>query len=129
MANPVVQDGICNCSMGDCPCALNFLPTHNLNICGLPAAAITDFVPLLNIMTFGMCNSIANPEVAAATAAADGVLTPMPCVPSIVSPWIIGNPKILLNTGPILTSDSKQVCVWGGAISIDFAGQVICNSK
>ena len=37
---------------------------------GMPAANIMDHIPLLNIPTFGLCQSPANPVVAAATAAA-----------------------------------------------------------
>jgi hypothetical protein len=41
---------------------------------GQPAAMIMDFAPMQNILTFEMCSSIANPQVAAATAAALGGL-------------------------------------------------------
>ena len=61
-----------------------------------PAANIIDHVPMTNIMPFGMCQSLANPEVAAATTAALGVLTPMPCVPVIPAPWAPGSPTVLL---------------------------------
>lgn len=76
MAQLVVNSGICSCSMGAAPCTLAFLPTHKVTGCKQPAANIMDHVPFLNVSGFGMCNSIANPTVAAATAAALGVLTP-----------------------------------------------------
>ena len=40
----------------------------------MPAANIMDHVPMVNIMPFGMCITPSNPAVAAATAAALGVL-------------------------------------------------------
>jgi len=88
-----------------------------------PAATIMDYVPMLNIMPFGMCSSAANPTVASATAAAWGVLTPMPCIPATVAPWIMGNPQVLIGTFPALTSDSKLMCTWGGVIQILMPGQ------
>jgi hypothetical protein len=62
--------------------------------------------------------------VAAATAAALGVLTPMPCIPVTVAPWTAGNPAVLIGGLPALTDNSKLMCCWGGCISISFAGQV-----
>ena len=61
----------------------------------LPLATIFDFVPLENIPSFGLCSSLANPEVATATALAEGVLTPMPCIPVTTSPWFPGAPEVL----------------------------------
>lgn len=55
-----------------------------------------DHNPLLNIMPFGMCTTPSNPMVAAATAAALGVLTPMPCLPMTMSPLVSGAPRVLL---------------------------------
>jgi hypothetical protein len=83
-----------------------------------------DHIPFLNIMPFGMCMSPSNPMVAAATAAALGVLTPMPCIPATTSPWAPGCPTVTLGKQPILNSTSQCMCMWAGSISIVFPGQV-----
>jgi Domain of unknown function (DUF4280) len=51
-----------------------------------PVATAADTIPGTNIPTFGMCMSLGNPAVAMATSAANGVLTPQPCVPAAGSP-------------------------------------------
>jgi len=82
------------------------------------------YIPMSNIPTFGMCSSPSNPTVIAATAAALGVLTPMPCVPVTVAPWIPGAPTVLTGSMPTLTNSCKLLCTWAGSISITFSGQV-----
>jgi len=89
---------------------------------GRPAAAIADMVPMVNIPPFGMCSSIANPTVAAATAAALGVLTPMPCVPAIAGTWIPAAPRTTVGGKPALVSGSTCVCSFGGVITITMPG-------
>lgn len=88
----------------------------------LPAASIMDMVPMTNLMPFGMCTSMSNPTVASATAAALGVLTPMPCVPVPAGPWTCPG-KVMVANKPILTSDGKLTCAYGGSISITNPGQ------
>jgi hypothetical protein len=88
------------------------------------AATIMDNKPMANIPPFGMCNSMANPQVASATAAALGVLTPMPCVPVIAAPWTPGSPMVLIGGKPALNNMSKCMCNWGGVISINMPGQM-----
>ena len=68
--------------------------------------------------TFGMCSNPANPAVAAATAAAMGVLTPMPCVPVTVAPWVPGAPTVLVCGKPLLNNSSKLMCSYGGVIQV-----------
>jgi hypothetical protein len=82
------------------------------------AATIMDFTPIANIPPFGMCISIANPAVAAATTAALGVLTPMPCIPVPVGPWKPGAIKTKINKFPALDNLSVCNCMWGGVIKI-----------
>ena len=77
----VVTGAMMTCTFGVAPAPFNATPV-GVFASGLPAATIMDMVPMENIPTFGMCNTITNPEVASATAAALGVLTPMPCVPA-----------------------------------------------
>ena len=77
---------VCNgatlmCSFGMAPSTMVVLPIHRMLTSNQPAANINDHIPMTNIMPFGMCITPSNPEVASATAAALGVLTPMPCVP------------------------------------------------
>jgi hypothetical protein len=90
----------------------------------MPIANIMDNKPMVNILPFGMCNSPANPMVAAATAAALGVLTPMPCIPVTAAPWVPGSPTVLVGNMPALNNSSKCMCNWGGVISVAFPGQV-----
>lgn len=112
------------CSFGVAPSVLNVLPQNRTLTAGMPAANIMDHIPLVNILPFGMCQSPANPTVAAATAAALGVLTPMPCVPATTSPWIPGGPPtMLLGNMPSLDSNSTLMCSWAGVIKIVMPGQ------
>jgi hypothetical protein len=113
------------CSFGVAPSALLVMPT-NKTMAGTPAATIMDSIPMTNIPTFGMCMSIANPAVASATAAALGVLTPMPCVP-VTAPWAPGSATVMIGGMPALNSTSKCMCSWGGVIQIGFPGQVTTN--
>lgn len=112
-----------SCSFGAAPSVLNVLPAAKV-MSNQALASIMDQVPFVNIIPFAMCSSLANPTVAAATAAALGVLTPMPCIPVTASPWVPGNPKLLIGGKPALTSDSKLMCNWGGVIQITFPGTV-----
>src|SRR6266700_6902557 len=112
MPQLVTAGAVMMCSFGVAPSSLVVLPTNRTN-CGAPAANIMDFIPMTNIMTFGMCMSIANPTVASATAAALGVLTPMPCIPATPSPWVAGAPTVLLGNQPTLDNVSHLMCIWG----------------
>jgi hypothetical protein len=127
MAQQVVAGAMMMCSFGAAPGSLIVLPTNKTMCGGPPAANIMDSKPMVNIPTFGMCMSIANPTVAAATAAAMGVLTPMPCIPVTAAPWAPGSPTVMIGNMPALNSTSKCMCSWGGVISITVPGQFTTN--
>ncbi|UQA56302.1 DUF4280 domain-containing protein [Polyangium aurulentum] len=110
------------CSFGVAPSTMVVLPVHQ-TVTPMPAANIGDSAPIMNIPPFGACTSLANPTVASATAAAMGVLTPMPCVPAPAGPWVPGNPKVILKGMPTLDASCKATCSWGGLIQIINPGQ------
>src|SRR5689334_19578885 len=111
------------CSFGMAPSTL--VPTPKTVMTNnVLAANILDHNPIANIPPFGMCQSPANPTVAAATAAAMGVLTPMPCVPNTPAPWVPGAPTVMLCNAPALDNTSKLMCIWGGVIQFIDAGEV-----
>lgn len=110
------------CSFGAAPSSLMVLPA-NRTMTGTPAANIMDHKPFVNVLPFGMCSSMANPMVAAATAAALGALTPMPCIPVTAAPWIVGAPTVMIGNMPALNNSSKLMCNWGGVIQIVNPGQ------
>ena len=109
------------CSFGLAPGTLQVTP-QNKTVTSMPIANIMDHKPIANIAPFGMCQSIANPSVASATAAAMGVLTPMPCVPNTTAPWVPGAPTVLIAGNPALNNTSKLMCVWAGVIQITNPG-------
>lgn len=106
------------CSFGAAPSALTVVDPTCLMEDATPGANIMDHVPFTNIMPFGMCSSIANPAVASATAAALGVLTPMPCTPVTPAPWVPGSPTAMVRGMPALNQTCQCVCAFGGVIAI-----------
>jgi hypothetical protein len=111
------------CTFGMAPSSLVVLPTNKVFTNMVPDANIMDHIPMVNIMPFGMCMSIANPEVAAATAAALGVLTPMPCIPATPAPWVPGAVTDPLGNFPALDNGSQLMCIWGGVITFTDPGE------
>lgn len=122
MGMQVCGGAMLQCSFGVAPGTLNVLPINRV-LTGAPAANIMDHMPMVNVMPFGMCNCPANPMVAAATAAALGVLTPMPCIPMTMAPWVPGAPTVLIGNMPALNNSSKLMCQWGGVIQVLMPGQ------
>jgi hypothetical protein len=112
------------CTFGAAPASLVVIPKLPLLAPALPAATIQDSLPLANVLPFGVCSSLSNPTVAAATAAALGVLTPMPCIPVTPAPWLPGSPTVLIGGVPALDQNSKLTCAWGGVVSVVNPGQV-----
>jgi len=123
MPNYVCNGAMLKCSFGAAPATLMVLPAKMTMLCNQPMANIMDFAPMTNITTFGMCKSLANPTVAAATAANYGVLQQMPCIPATTAPWIPGKANVLVKNLPALTDDCKCMCMWAGIIEITNPGQ------
>ncbi|MCA1245716.1 DUF4280 domain-containing protein [Massilia sp. MS-15] len=125
MPNQVSMGAMMSCSFGAAPSSLVVPPTNKVLCEGPPAANIMDHKPMLNILPFGMCSSLANPAVASATSAAMGALTPMPCVPATAAPWVTGAPTVLIAGMPALDNVAKCFCNWGGVISFIHPGTAI----
>ncbi len=121
MPEMLCTGAVLTCTFGDAPSIFEALPLPAMLLQdgALPVAAIDQIIPFLNIMPFVMCNSPENPEVIAATAAAMGVFTPMPCIPVPIAPW---EPQSVVSIGdgiPLATAMSKCECAWGGVIGVD----------
>jgi len=112
------------CTFGMAPSSLVVLPTNKVFTNMVPDANIMDHIPMENIMPFGMCMSPSNPTVAAATTAALGVLTPMPCIPATTTPWTPGASNVLLGNMPTLDNVSELMCMWGGVITFVTPGEM-----
>ena len=122
MPQQVCSTAMMMCTFGAAPSVFNATPRPVLTSF-LPAGVITDNIPIMNVPPFGVCMSLANPTVAAATAAALGVLTPMPCLPVLPAPWVPGVPTVLITNIPALDNTCKLMCAWAGVISFSTPGQ------
>ena len=127
MGQLVVNGAMLQCTFGAAPSTMVVTPENRTNGSKVPAATIMDNIPMKNIMPFAMCMSLANPQVAAATSAALGVLTPQPCIPVVAAPWAPGSPTVMISKKPALNNSCKLMCNWAGVISIINAGQFTVN--
>ena len=114
------------CSFGVAPSSLTVIPQGApVQAGGAMAATIQDNKPMANVAPFAMCTTPSNPQVAAATSAAMGVLTPQPCIPMTTAPWMPGSPTVLINGQPALTNSCTLMCQWGGVITISSPGSAM----
>jgi Domain of unknown function (DUF4280) len=139
----VVAGAYLKCSCCDTYSVLTAPLSHGVYIKDKAQMNIMDFKPIANIKTFGMCKSIKNPSVAAATAISCGMqvlvpglaliklilgkdmgpVQPMPCQPVITKQWEDGKKDKLVENQPALLNISKNSCAYGGEITIVDDGQ------
>lgn len=121
MGKAVCSGATLLCDAGLTPSSLVVIRPRNRSGPG-GVANIKDHWPLRNIWPFGLCRSLGNPAVAAATAL-NGVLTPMPCSPATPWPWTRHRPHVFFTRSLALDSNSRLLCSYGGVIRIMFPGQ------
>lgn len=120
---------LAKCTFGAASTPLIATPASKVMVEGVPAVTFLDIAPGANITPFGVCKTVSNPTVASATAAAAGVLTPMPCIPVVTGPWQATSPTNNAGSKPFVTSTSMCMCAWGGVITIDMPSAKRTNGK
>lgn len=124
MATAVVSGASVQCSCGTAPGQLLVTSQSTVLAGGMCVATVADVAPMTNVTPCGMCTTTANPQVAAATAAAMGVLTPAPCTPVPAGSWVCtGTP--LAGGMAALSTDATLTCSYGGSIRIVSPGQTV----
>lgn len=120
MSDLVCTGATLQCSFGTTPATFS---ASSADVAGSQVAAgvVTD-VGQANVPPFGMCVSMSNPQVASATSAASGVLTPQACQP-VLTPWTPGSARVSVDGAPALDDACTCSCAWGGTITIGSAGQ------
>jgi Domain of unknown function (DUF4280) len=114
----VLSGAMLQCNQGMAPSTLNVLPTNLAFGVEEPVATVMDHLPMVNVAPFALCISPANPQVAAATAAAMGVLAPQPCVPMVPAPWSPGATDATVGPFAALLDTDTCQCMWAGVIQI-----------
>ena len=123
MPHVVTMGATLQCTFGLAPSTLVVTPENKV-LQTTPVANIMDHIPFKNITPFGLCISPSNPAFIAATLAAFGVPTPVPCTPMTSSPWVPGSPTVLVGNMPILNNTCKLTCSFAGVISVVNPGQM-----
>ena len=125
MPNLVCTGATLQCSFGTTPAS--FAASGTDVSAGSPAGVVTD-VGAANIPPFGLCSSLSNPQVASATTAAGGTLTPQPCQP-VLSPWAPGSARVTIGEVGALDDSSQCNCTWGGVVTVSDAGQTAVSDQ
>lgn len=116
------------CSFGDKSSKLRVYPERTVFLTEQPMANISDHTAMYNIWPFGKCHTVNYPSTGAATAAAHGKLTPMPCVPGTVTKWVNAKNDYIIKGEATLLRSSYCRCQWGGIITIIDDGQIHTGS-
>ena len=104
---------------GMVPAPLTVLPLNRVLTNKRPTATQIDTVPLMNIPSFGMCTSMANPAVLATAP-----VFKAPCMPAPVGPWMMPSMRVMGGGKPFITTSACLMCMWGGMIKAQMPGQI-----
>jgi hypothetical protein len=118
MGNVVCTGASLQCSFGTTP---SVFAASGVDVSATSPAGVVSDVGEENVPPFGLCVSLANPAVAAASSA--GPLVPQPCVP-VLSPWTPGSAQVTIGGVSALDDASQCSCAWGGVVTVGSAGQV-----
>jgi hypothetical protein len=125
----VVEGATLKCSYGSQTSKLKIPHNRKIKISKIKQATVADYHANVNILPFGQCKSLKNPQVKAATQAHHGHLTPQPCQPVLLSPWNNEKGNIVNNGDANLLNTSTLRCKWSGVIEIEDDGQPHCTLR
>jgi hypothetical protein len=108
----VVEGATLKCSCGSQTSKLKLPRNSKITINQIKQATVADYHANVNILPFGQCNSIKNPQVKKATEANHGRLTPQPCQPVILSPWNNEKGNVINDDDANLLNTSTLRCKW-----------------
>jgi hypothetical protein len=104
----LTEGALLTCSKGTAHSRLGIVPDVGNLMAGRPTfAKSSDTRPFLNIRSFELCTSMANPAVAGMTVANRGVVSPAVCQPVRITPWL---------PLPATTMGCSVMCAYGGMI-------------
>ena len=110
MGQVVVTGGTAQCTFGTLPGMIAAGAQKKVLIDGKPVATIMDFNTQC-ITPFGLCTTLTNPAVQAAT-----TLVP-------AGTWKPTKVTVQAGGSPVLTNECQGTCVYGGCIAVTNPGQ------
>lgn len=113
----VVDGAKTKCSQGIGQSIVCRTMDNTVEMQGKTVLSIADSVPYINIKSFQLCKSPMNPAVVANQG------KPVPGTPNICTKWMKGKLDTTIKGEPILNSDCKLECLYGGIIEIVDDGQ------
>jgi len=128
MSLVVVSGASCQCTFGLAPSCFSATTAVKERVDGKIVGTVMDGAPVQNIRPFGLCITLSNPAVAAATAAALGVLTPQPCVP-VTQKWSGPAATYRADGQSVIVQTSTCSCAYGGVITVSNPGQTKLDVK
>jgi len=120
MSGPVCTGATLTCSFGTT--GAPFRADVGARVSARAAVGVVADSDTTSVGPFGDCTSVGNPQVNAATQAANGVLTPQPCRPVLTGDWSPGAVRVRLGRAAALTGTSQCACGYGGVITVGDSG-------
>ncbi len=96
----VVAGAILSCSYGTQPTRLKRPFSPGVYVKNKAQMNIGDYVPRVNIQSFGNCSSLLNPAVQASEMVDIYGVKKAPCVPVLTMPWLNGKSDVKIEGSP-----------------------------
>jgi len=119
----VVAGAILSCSYGTQPTRLKRPFSHGVYVKDKAQMNIGDYLPSVNIKSFGNCSSPLNPAVQASKMVDIYGVKKAPCRPALTQSWLHGKSDVLIEGQPALTHNCTHQCLYAGNIKIEDDGQ------